>query len=91
MDLFISGVNKITLMWRLIKDKDLVEIREMCAGEIYLLDDTKVQETLKKATKLGFDGIVTKEKKVKRQITNIPVWVISQVTNGEEVLQRIYP
>ena len=63
----------------------------MCAGEIYLLDDTKVQETLKKATKLGFDGIVTKEKKVKRQITNIPVWVISQVTNGEEVLQRIYP
>lgn len=91
MDLFVSGANKITLMWKLIKNADLIEIRDMCTGELYLSDEGKIGETLIKINKLGYDGMVVKTKANMWQSSDKPVWVIRTGEDGEEELKRLNP
>ncbi len=88
MDLFISGVHRITLVWKIIDDNYLKEIREMCTEEIYLATKDEFSKTLEKVKKIGFDGIVVKGTSHMWQTVNKPVWFINPEINGKVMVQK---
>jgi hypothetical protein len=89
MDLFISGVHRITLKWELMDDNYLKEIREMCTGEIFLAARDRIQDTLEKVKKIGFDGIVVRGIPNIWQTLNKPVWSIVSETNGRVMVKKL--
>ena len=89
MDLFISGVNRITLIWELLSERNLKEIREMCTGEIFLAARDKLQNTLDKVKKINFDGIVVREAQNIWQTINKPVWSIMSEINGKVLVKKL--
>lgn len=88
MDLFISGVHRITLIWKIMDDNYLKEIREMCTEEIYLAAKDEFGKTLEKVKKIGFDGIVVMGKAHIWQTVNIPVWFINTEINGQIMVKK---
>lgn len=88
MDLFISGVHRITLIWKIMDDNYLKEIREMCTEEIYLATKNAFDKTLEKAKKIGFDGIVVMNKPHIWQTINKQVWFVNPEINGKIMVQK---
>jgi hypothetical protein len=88
MDLFISGVHRITLIWKIMDDNHLKEIREMCTEEIYLATKDEYGKTLEKVKKIGFDGIVVMNRSHIRQTVNKHVWYINPDINGKVMVRK---
>ncbi len=88
MDLFISGVHRITLIWKIMDDSYLKEIRDMCTEEIYLATKDEFGKTLDKAKKIGFDGIVVMDRPHIWQTVNKQVWFIKPEINGKVMVQK---
>jgi hypothetical protein len=88
MDLFISGAHRITLIWKIMDDNYLKEIREMCTEEIYLATKDEFDKTLDKAKKIGFDGIVVMNKPNIWQTVNKQVWFVNPEVNGKVMVQK---
>jgi len=88
MDLFISGVHRITLMWKIMEDSALEEIREMCTEEIFLATKDEFGKTLKKAKKIGFDGIVLMNNPHILKKVNKQVWFVNSEINGKVMVQK---
>lgn len=88
MDLFVSGVARITLTWKIMEDAHLKEIREMCTEEIYLATKDDFDKTLEKVKKIGFDGIVVKGKPHLWQTVTKPIWFINPEINGKVMVQK---
>ena len=88
MDLFISGVHRITLIWKIMDDNYLEEIREMCTEEIYLATKDEFDKTLDKAKKMGFDGVVVTGRPHIWQTVNKQIWYINPEINGKVMVQK---
>jgi len=88
MDLFISGVHRVTLVWKIMDDNDLKEIREMCTEEIYLATKDEFSKTLEKVKNLGFDGVVVKDRPHLLQTRDKPVWFFNPENNGKVMVKK---
>lgn len=72
MDLFITGINRITL-WNM-KDEYLKKVREICDGEIFIGEKDE-KEAIKKAKRYEFKGIVLDENQ-SAKADDIEIWKI---------------